>query len=158
MIFLIFGILSILGSVSSLILCFVYASPIYAISLVSCIISAVFFFTLYYMKKDIARLEDNISILQKSLNECRDKLGLAPLEKEYPDEDELEEDEEDFDEDDFDDTELDEDELDEDEPADFTEDEDFDELNEAQDDECPNCFSHVESYEEECPNCGYKLK
>ena len=152
MIFLIFGILSILGSVSSLILCFVYETPLYVISLVSCIISAVFFFTLYYMKKDIARLEDNISILQKSLNECRDKLGLAPLEKEYPDEDELEEDEE-TDEEDFDETEL-----DEDEPTDFTEDDEFDELNEAQDDECPNCFCHVESYEEECPNCGYALK
>ena len=109
------------------------------------------------MKKDIARLEDNISILQNSLNECRDKLGLAPLEKEYPDEDELEEDEE-TDEPDFDEYDFDETELDEDEPADFTEDEDFDELNEAQDDECPNCFSHVESYEDECPNCGYKLK
>ena len=114
--------------------------------------SAALFFTLYDMKKDIDRLYENVSIVQKSLNECRDKLGLAPLEKEYPDEDELEEDEE-TDEEDFD-----EDDFDEDEPADFTEDEDFDELNEAQDDECPNCFSHVESYEEECPNCGYKLK
>ena len=156
MIFLIFGILSILGSVSSLILSFVYETPLYVISLISCIISAVFFFTLYYMKKDIARLEDNISILQNSLNECRDKLNLAPLEKEYPnedEEDELEEDEEtdeeDFDEDDFDETELDDTELDED---------DEDECNQAQDDECPACFYHIEKHEDECPNCGYKLK
>jgi hypothetical protein len=102
------------------------------------------------MKKDIVRLEDNISILQNSLNECRDKLNLAPLEKEYPnedEEDELEEDEE-TDEEDFDEYE----EFDEDEE------DDEDERNQAQDDECPACFYHIEKHEDECPNCGYKLK
>ena len=135
MIFLIFGILDVISAIASVVLCFVFETPLYLIGVIPCVMSAVLFFTLYDMEKDIDRLDKNVSIVQKSLNECREKLGLAPLEKENPKEEKNA-------------------------PTvdnSVEVDEEISDLNQLQKDECPSCFQKVSPTDKLCPNCGFVL-
>ena len=88
MIFLIFGIIDLIATIIMLIFTFITPHPASFISLIALVLNCILFFSLYGMRKDVNRNEENIFILQNSLNECRKKLGLAPLEKEYPEEEE----------------------------------------------------------------------
>ena len=82
MIFLIFGIIELLGTIVFAVFTFILPEPIMFGLLISLILNCILWFTLYGMYKDIQRQEENISILQDSLNQCRKKLGLAPLKRE----------------------------------------------------------------------------
>lgn len=94
MIFLIFGILETIATVVMAIFAFKAPSALTIISLIVMALNCVLFFSLYFslycMRKDVDTNEENISILQDSLNQCRKKLGLALLEKEYEEEKEEE--------------------------------------------------------------------
>ena len=90
MIFLIFGILELICSIILAIFMFEEPSVLTVIPLIAMVLNCSLFFTLYGMYKDVQRQEENISILQDSLNQCRKKLGLAPLKKEYEEEKEEE--------------------------------------------------------------------
>ena len=84
MIFLIFGILETIATVVMAIFAFKAPSALTIISLIVMALNCVFFFSLYFslycMQEDVDANKESISSLQKSLNECRKKLGL-PLKK-----------------------------------------------------------------------------
>jgi DNA-directed RNA polymerase subunit RPC12/RpoP len=82
MIFLIFGIIELLGTIVFAVFTFKFPEPIMFGLLIALILNCILWFTLFGMYKDIQRQEENISILQDSLNQCRKKLGLAPLKRE----------------------------------------------------------------------------
>ena len=88
MIFLIFGIIELICTIVFAFFTLTFPEPIMFGLLIALILNCILWFTLYGMYNDINRQEENISILQDSLNQCRKKLGLAPLEKENKDEDE----------------------------------------------------------------------
>ncbi len=90
MIFLVFAILELIATIVMAIFAFKAPNPISIISLIIMALNCILFFSLYGMRKDVDTNEENISILQDSLNQCRKKLGLAPLKKEYEEEKEEE--------------------------------------------------------------------
>ena len=88
MIFLIFGVINLIAAIVMAIFAFMSPNPASFVSLITAILNCILFFGLYAMRKDVNRNEENISILQDSLNECREKLGLKILERESEDEQE----------------------------------------------------------------------
>ncbi len=176
MIFLIFGVINLIAAIVMAIFAFMSPNPASFVSLITAILNCILFFGLYAMRKDVNRNEENISILQDSLNECREKLGLKILERESEDEQEEESEqdafredtaEEDFEEDafredtaeeDFEQDAFREDTAEENFEEDVDEDIFEDDRNIPNDNECPACFHKISPNDKECPNCGYKLK
>ena len=84
MLFLIFAIISLVGAGFSLILLFCFQNPSFLLSFFSCIINAILFFALDFMRLDIKRHEKEISKLKQSLNEYREKFETPTSRKQCP--------------------------------------------------------------------------
>ena len=83
MIFLVFAILELIATIIFAIFTFKVPSAITIIPLIVMALNCILFFRLYGMREDVDANKESISSLQKSLNECRKKLGL-PLKKQCP--------------------------------------------------------------------------
>ncbi|MBQ8405711.1 MAG: hypothetical protein IJX09_03570 [Clostridia bacterium] len=77
MIFLIFGVINLIAAIVMAIFAFMSPNPASFVSLITAILNCILFFGLYGMRKDVDANKESISSLQKSLNECRKKLGLS---------------------------------------------------------------------------------
>ena len=84
MIFLVLGILNVIATIILFILSLAlkeFTNPITIIALAMLVLECILCFTLYGMRLDINANRDDISALYKAVNQCREKLGLKPVEE-----------------------------------------------------------------------------